>query len=96
MGLVHLYSETGRMEEALQLLERMVASDVMPEQATLMQGDLYAALHDESRAVESYSKLLAAPKFAKESAERIIPILQSQGRDEEAKFLFKKYAKGCC
>ena len=96
LGLVHLYSETGRVGEALQLLEQMVASDVMPEQATLMHGDLQAALQDESSAVESYSKLLAAPKFAKEAAERIIPILQKQGRDEEAKFLFKKYGKGCC
>ncbi len=96
MGLVHLYGETGRVGEALQLLDRMVKSDVMPEQATMMQGDLHVALQDESSAVESYSKLLAAPKFAKEAAERIISILQKQGRDEEAKFLFKKYAKGCC
>ncbi len=96
MGLVHLYGETGRVVEALQLLEQMVASDVLVEQATMMQGDLFAALQDESNAVECYSKLLAAPKFAKEAAERIIPILQKQGRDEEAKFLFKKYAKGCC
>lgn len=96
LGLVHLYGETGRNDEALKVLERMISSDVIPEQARLMQGDLYASLQDESNAIESYSVLLNSPKLAKEAAERIVPILQSQGRDEEARFLIKKYAKGCC
>jgi predicted negative regulator of RcsB-dependent stress response len=61
LGLVQLYIETGREPEALQVLERMIASDLIPEQARLMQGDLYAHLQDESNAVESYSRLLTPP-----------------------------------
>ena len=95
IGLVHLYTETGREPEALQVLERMISSDLIPEQATLMQGDLYALLEDESNAVESYSRLLTSPRFAREAAERIVPLLERQGRTEEAAYLAKKYAKGC-
>jgi tetratricopeptide (TPR) repeat protein len=94
IGLVHLYTEIGREAEALQVLERMISSDLLPEQARMMQGDLYALLKDDSSAVESYSKLLTSPPFAKQAAERIVPILESQGRTEEAAYLVKKFAKG--
>jgi len=96
IGLVQLYAETGRVPEALQVLERMISVNVIPEQATLMQGDLYAHLGDESNAVESYSKLLASPKFAREAAERLVPLLEKQGRTDEAGYLAKKFGKGCC
>lgn len=96
IGLVQLYTETGRVPDGLQVLERMISSDVIPEQARLMQGDLYTLLQDESNAVESYSKLLSSPKFAREAAERLIPLLERQGRTEEAAYLVKKFAKGCC
>ncbi|MDD2337555.1 MAG: hypothetical protein PHD01_13370 [Geobacteraceae bacterium] len=96
IGLVQLYTEIGRGPEALQVLERMIASDLIPEQARLMQGDLYTHLQDESNAVESYSTLLASPQFAREAAERLVPLLERQGRNEEAKYLVKKFVKGCC
>jgi tetratricopeptide (TPR) repeat protein len=96
IGLVHLYTEIGREPEALQVLERMISGDLLPEQARMMQGDLYALLQDESNAVESYSRLLASPKFAGEAAQRIIPLLEKQGRTAEAAYLAKKFAKGCC
>jgi tetratricopeptide (TPR) repeat protein len=96
IGLVHLYTEIGRIPEALQVLERMISSDVIPEQARLMQGDLYTQLREESNAVESYSSLLTSPKFAREAAERLVPLLERQGRTEEAAYLAKKFGKGCC
>jgi tetratricopeptide (TPR) repeat protein len=96
IGLVQLYAEIGRVPEALRTLERMISSDVIPEQAMLMRGDLYTLLQDESNAVESYSRLLASPKFAREAAERLVPLLERQGRAEEAAYLAKKFAKGCC
>jgi len=95
IGLVHLYTETGRGSEALQVLERMIAGDLMPEQARLMKGDLYALLGDDTQAVESYSRLLTSTRFAKEAAERIVPLLERLGRTEEAAFVAKKFAKGC-
>jgi len=96
IGLVHLYAETNREPEALLVLERMIERNLLPEQALLMQGDLYLQMQDESKAVESYSRLLTSPALAKDAAIRIIPLLQNQGRGKEAEFLAKKYAKGCC
>ncbi len=96
IGLVQLYTETGRGPEALQVLEQMIASDVIPEQARLMQGDVYTLLQDEPNAVECYSKLLTSPKFAREAAERLVPILERRGRSEEAAYLAKKFGRGCC
>jgi len=96
IGLVQLYTETGRGPEALKVLERMIASGVAPEQARLMQGDVYLLLGDETNAVESYSQLLAVPQFAREAAERLVPVLERQGRSKEANYLLKKFIKGCC
>ncbi len=96
IGLVQLYTEIGRVPEGLQVLDRMISCNLIPEQATLMQGDLYTLLQDEPKAVESYSKLLTSPKFAREAAERVVPLLVKQGRTEEAAYLAKKFAKGCC
>jgi tetratricopeptide (TPR) repeat protein len=96
IGLVHLYAEIGREPEALQVLERMIERNLLPEQALLMQGDLYVQMQDESKAVESYSRLLISSAYAKDAAQRIIPLLERQGRGKEAAFLAKKYAKGCC
>jgi len=94
IGLVQLYTETGRVPEALQVVERMIAGDLVPEQARLMQGELYTLLKDETKAVESYSKLINSPKYAKEAAERLVPLLLQMGRTEEAEYLTKKFSKG--
>jgi Tfp pilus assembly protein PilF len=96
VSLVHLHIEAGKLDNAMLLLQRMITDDVVTEQALLMQGDLYVMLQNESDAIECFSRLLQFPKTAKPAAERLIPILQKQGRDNEAEFLFKKYAKGCC
>jgi tetratricopeptide (TPR) repeat protein len=96
IGLVHLYAETGREPEALQVLEGMIARDLIPEQSRLLQGDLYSQMQDETKALECYSMLLASSQIAKDAAGRIIPILEKQGRSKEAAFLVKKYVKGCC
>ncbi|MGA7828298.1 MAG: hypothetical protein WCA04_11590, partial [Geobacteraceae bacterium] len=64
IGLVHLYAETGREHEALQVLEGMIARELIPEQARLMEGDLYSQMQDESKALESYSKLLTSSAYA--------------------------------
>ncbi len=93
IGLVQLYSESGRVREALQVVERMIEADLEPDQARMMQGELYALLDDELNAIESFSKLLDSPRYAREAAERIVPLLQRQGRTEEAAFLAKKFAR---
>jgi tetratricopeptide (TPR) repeat protein len=96
VALVHLYTDSGRAAEALPVLERMKGRGLMTEQAGLMQGDLYVLLGDETKAVESYSTLLSSPNVAREAAGRIVPLLEKLGRSEEAAYLAKKFAKGCC
>jgi len=96
IGLVHLYTECGRVLEALPVLDRMINSDLIPDQARLMQGDAYLLLQDESSALESYSHVLTSPGVARQAAERLVPLLEKHGRSEEAAYLAKKFSKGCC
>lgn len=95
IGLVQLYTEVGRGEEALPVLERMISTDLIPDQARIMLGDVYMLLQDESMAVECFKQLLSSPGVARQAAERLIPLLENQGRSEEAAYLAKKFAKGC-
>jgi tetratricopeptide (TPR) repeat protein len=96
IGLVQLYTESGRVAEALPVLDRMISTDLIPDQARLMQGDAYMLLQDESSAVESYSQALTSPGVARQAAERLVPLLEKHGRSEEAAYLAKKFSKGCC
>jgi tetratricopeptide (TPR) repeat protein len=96
IGLVQLYTEIGRGKEALPVLERMISADLVPEQARMMLGDVYILLHEEEMAVECFKQLLSSPGVARQAAERLVPLLEKHGRCEEAAYLAKKFAKGCC
>jgi len=96
LGIVQLLVETDRVAEAIPFLERMINADILPDQARLMLGDVYLLLEDETRAVEIYSQVLSSPKHAREAAEKLIPLLERQGRPEEAAYLAKRFMKGCC
>jgi predicted negative regulator of RcsB-dependent stress response len=96
LGIVQLLVEIDRVAEALPFLEQMINADILPDQARLLRGDVYLLLEDDTRAVESYSQVLSSPKHAKEAAEKLIPLLEKQGRPEEAAYLAKKFMKGCC
>jgi len=96
VALVELLAETGRFVEAIPFLEHMINSDLIPDQARLLLGDVLILMEDETKAVETYSQVLTSPGFAKQAADKLIPLLKKQGRNEEAAFLAKKYMKGCC
>jgi hypothetical protein len=57
---------------------------------------LHEAAGDPDGAFEAWTKALELPSVARSAAERLIPILSDQGRAEEAKYLAKRYLKGCC
>jgi tetratricopeptide (TPR) repeat protein len=95
ISLVQLLAECGKVQEALGGANRMLELDVVADQALVMQGDLYQALGDQGNAMESWTKALNLPSVARSAAERLIPILDAQGRQNEAKFLAKTYMKGC-
>lgn len=93
---IHLLTAQQRFPEALATASYMVEQGIMADQAQFMLGELHHAAGDEEAALQAWSKALEIPSVAKGAAERVVPILESKGRTEEAKFLRKKYLKGCC
>jgi len=95
IGLVQLYCETGKIPEALELLQSMLDTNVERDQALLYMGDIYHEQNDPDRAVDCYSRLLSGTS-ARLAAERLIPLLETSGRTEDARSLYKRFMKGCC
>jgi tetratricopeptide (TPR) repeat protein len=96
LALVQLFGETGRVAEALPFLRHMINIELIPDQAGLLLGDAYILLEDENSAVDCYTRVLSSPGYAKDAAMKLIPLLEKQGRREDAAYLAKKFKKGCC
>jgi tetratricopeptide (TPR) repeat protein len=96
LALIHLKAEAGKFPEALGVLNRMMSLGIMADQGQFMLGELHEAAGDQGAALEAWSKALETPSVAKAAAERLVPLLTSQGREAEAKYLAKRYLKGCC
>ena len=96
LALVQLMAERGRYPEAIRTVERMMELGILADQAQFMLGELHEASGDEASAMEMWSKSLELPGVARSAAERLIPILNRQGRSDEVKYLSKRYLKGCC
>ena len=96
LALVQLMAGEGRYAEAIATVERMGELGILADQAQFMLGELHEASGDEAGAMETWSKALELPGVAKSAAERLIPILNRQGRSDEVKYLSKRYLKGCC
>ena len=96
LALVHLKADAGKYPDAIGILGRMMELGILPDQAQYMLGELHEASGNQAAALEAWSQALEYPSVAKPAAERLIPILAGQGREPEAKYLAKKYLKGCC
>lgn len=96
LALVHLKAEGRRFQEGIALLGRMMECNILPDQALFLLGDMYEASENQEAAVEVWTRALEIPSVARASAERLIPILASQGREADAKYLVKRFLKGCC
>lgn len=96
LGLVQLMLETGRFVDAVPILNLMISDGHLPDQATVMLGDVLQATGDEDSALDRYIEGLSYPSTARASAERAIPLLQKNGRTQDAQALAKRYLKGCC
>ena len=95
LALVDLSIGTGRPEEALSILDTMIALELLPAQALMVRGDILEHLGQDEKALENYVLLLDSP-YKKDAAMKIIPILERLGRGDEARQLFSRYVKGCC
>lgn len=95
LSLVQLLTENGRFTEAVPLLERMVERDILPDQAGMFLGEIYRVQGESDRAIAQFSQLLSTP-LKREAAERLVGLLETTGRSQEAALVAKQYLKGCC
>jgi tetratricopeptide (TPR) repeat protein len=95
LAFFHLLADLGRYQEGVAHLEGMLARGVLTDQATFMLADLKMAMGMEEEGANLFASLLTT-RLASEAAKRLVPVLQKQGREKEAKQLAKQYLKGCC
>lgn len=96
LSQAQLFIATGRLDEAVAFLKGMMDRNILFEQSLIMLADVYAMKGDQESAITLLSSGIQIPALKKASAERLVPILSSQGRNDEAAFLAKTYLKGCC
>jgi len=96
LGLSQLYIDGARYSEAADILATMLEREILPEQATVMLGDVHTLQGNSAQAIEIFTAALNSPALMKVAAERLVNILATQGREEEAAYLAKNYLKGCC
>ena len=96
LSLAQLFTETGRLDEAVVSLKSMMDRMILSEQSLLMLADVHTMKGDQESAITLLSSGIQMPLLKKAAAERLVPILSAQGRDAEAAFLVKTYLKGCC
>lgn len=96
LALAQLQADAGQLQDSLQVLEHMILNGFLSDQARTLQGDIYQAVGETDKSIACYTELLASPGTARTAAERLVPLLESQGRSAEAEYLYKKHLKGCC
>jgi pentatricopeptide repeat protein len=96
LSMAQLYCRTGRYEEAIARLQLMLDSNILSDQAMMLLGDVYELQGNEDGAVQIFSQALNVPALKRAAAERLLPILERQGRAEDVQYLQRHYLKGCC
>jgi predicted Zn-dependent protease len=96
LSLAQLYTETKRFGEAISLLNLMLEREILSEQSLIMLADVHTLKGDTGDAIDILSRAIEIPVLKKPSAERLVRLLSSEGRDDEASFVAKNYLKGCC
>jgi len=95
IALALVLRESNRFQDALVILESMVAEQIMPEQALLLRADICETTGDHEGAVNQYVELLQTP-YARAAAEKLYGILMEIGRQSDAAVIFKKYLNKSC
>ena len=94
LGLVLLLIESERFDEAADRLDAMIADDILPEHALLLQGDVFQMRGDSDGAIRRYGMLLSSA-YSRQAAEKLHDVLMHCDRLQEAENVFKSYIKGC-
>ncbi|WP_214173181.1 tetratricopeptide repeat protein [Geoanaerobacter pelophilus] len=96
LAMVQLMIETERLPKAVAILQHMIESGHLADDAMLMLGDVLQMLGDGDAALGKYIAALDLPSVAKTAAQKAIPLLEEMGRSADAQALAKRYLKGCC
>lgn len=95
LNLAMLMIDSGRMAECMQVLDTMIAEELMPEQAMLMRAEILEASGDLDGAINQYTPLLTT-SYVRPAAEKLYGALLAAGRQNDAAVIFKKYLGKCC
>jgi len=95
LNLAMLMIDSGRIAECMQVLDTMIAEELMPEQAMLMRAEILEASGDLDGAINQYTPLLTTA-YARSAAEKLYGALLAVGRQNDAAVIFKKYLGKCC
>ncbi len=95
LGLALLLIDGGRLDEAVERLDAMIAREILPENARMLRGDTCRLAGDADGAIGHYGTLLSTP-FARPAAEKLHGVLLQCDRQQEAAAVFKRYLGGCC
>lgn len=93
--LALMLCDGARFQDAVVVIDAMVAQQIMPEQALLLRADIFEATGEHENAVNLYVELLQTP-FARTAAEKLYGVLMEIGRDSDAAVIFKKYLNKSC
>lgn len=96
LSLVQLYIDARRFNDAIPILSTMLQRQFLYDQALIMLGDVHSMSGNTESAIGTYSNCLQIPTLKKAAAERLVQLLGSLGRSDEAAFIAKNYLKGCC
>ncbi|HBA73296.1 MAG: hypothetical protein A2X82_11885 [Geobacteraceae bacterium GWC2_55_20] len=95
LNLAMLLIDSGRVAECMQVLDTMIAEELMPEQAMLMRAEILEASGDLDGAIDQYTPLLSTA-YVRSAAEKLYGALLAAGRQNDAAVIFKKYLGKCC
>lgn len=95
LSLALLLQEQHRLQDAVVVVETMIAKNLMPEQALLMRAAIYEAAGEVESAINHYVQLLETP-YATVAAEKLYPLLLDTNRKGDAETILKKYLKKSC
>jgi tetratricopeptide (TPR) repeat protein len=93
--LAYLLRENNRFNDCLEVVEVMIAEQILPEQALLLRADICEVTGDHEGAVALYVELLQTP-FVRTAAEKLYLVLMEIGRESDAAVIFKKYLNKSC
>jgi len=94
-NLALLLIEGGRLDECMQVLDTMVAEELMPGEAMLMRAEIMESMEDHEGAINQYTQLLTT-SYARTAAEKMYGILLLIDRQNDAAVIFKKFLGKCC